>query len=199
MIKAIVFDLNGVFLQSDYLTKRIEDKFGISSEESLIVLKESLKETRLNPTVKIFKYWIDLFKNHNIEITEDEFLSFWFSGESLVNEFVLLSKKLRERGFAVYIFSNNFKERTEYYRKNFKEIFDNVDSAFFSWETGFVKSDLKAYSNLISNINVKPEEIIYFDDSEENVQLAISLGIKAYVYKDFNNTKRVLAENMVEV
>lgn len=199
MIRAIVFDLNGVFLQCEYLTKRIEEKYGISLDESLIVLKESLKETRLNHKVKIFKYWIDLFKKHNIEITENEFLSFWFSGERLVNDFVLLSKKLREKDLAVYIFSNNFKERTEYYRENFKEIFNNVDNAFFSWETGYVKSDPKAYTNLLSEIQVKPEETIYFDDSEENVQLAKSLGIKAYVYKDFNSTKKVLSENKVEV
>lgn len=199
MIKAIVFDLNGVFLQSDYLTKRIEEKFSIPLDESLAVLKESLKETRLNPNIRIFSYWEELFKKHNIEISEDEFLSFWFSGESLVGDFVLLSKKLRKVGLSVFIFSNNFKERTEYYRNNFEEIFDNVNDAFFSWETGYVKSDPKAYTNLISIIDVKPEETIYFDDSEENVQLARSLGIKAYIYRDFDSTKEVLAENMIEV
>ena len=59
MIKAIIFDLNGVFLKSEYLTNRIEEKFSIPSDESFSVLKESLKETRLNPNVKIFKYWGD--------------------------------------------------------------------------------------------------------------------------------------------
>lgn len=121
MIKAIIFDLNGVFLKSEYLTNRIEEKFSIPSDESFSVLKESLKETRLNPNVKIFKYWGDLFKKYKINITESEFLSFWFSGESLVNDFVLLSQELRKKGLKVYIFSNNFKERTEYYRKNFKK------------------------------------------------------------------------------
>ena len=199
MIKAIIFDLNGVFLKSEYLTNRIEEKFSIPSNESFSVLKESLKETRLNPKVKIFKYWIDLFKKYKVNITESEFLSFWFSGESLANDFVLFSKKLRKRGLKVYILSNNFKERTEYYRKNFKEIFSNVDNAFFSWETGYVKSDPKAYTNLLSIIKVKPEETLYFDDSEENVQLAKSLGINAYVYRDFDSTKKILAENMIEV
>ncbi len=199
MIKAIVFDLNGVFLQSDYLTKRIEEKYSIPSDESLTVLKESLKDTRLNPEVRIFEYWVDLFKKYNIEVTEDEFLSFWFSGESLVNKFIFLSKKLREKGLSVYIFSNNFKERTEYYRKNFKEIFENVDNAFFSWEIGYVKSDSKAYTNLLSMIKVKPDEIIYFDDSEENIQIAKSLGIRAYLYKDFDSTNKVLVENKIEV
>lgn len=199
MIKAIIFDLNGVFLKSEYLTNRIEEKFSIPSDESLSVLKESLKETRLNSNVKIFKYWVDLFKKYKVKITESEFLSFWFSGERLVNDFVLLSQELRKKGLKVYIFSNNFKERTEYYRENFKDIFSNVDNAFFSWETGYVKSDPKAYTNLLSIIKVKPDEILYFDDSEENVQLAKSLGIKAYVYKDFNSTNKVLVENMIEV
>jgi len=197
MIKAIIFDLNGVFLKSEYLTKRIEEKFNIPSDESLTVLKESLKETRLNPKVKIFKYWRDLFEKYKINITESEFLLFWFSGESLVNDFVLLSQELRERGLEVYIFSNNFKERTEYYRENFKEIFDNVNGAFFSWETGYVKSDPEAYTNLLNLIKVKPEEVIYFDDSKENIELAKSIGIKGYVYIDFETTRDILVKNNI--
>jgi len=195
MINAVIFDLNGVFLQGKKLTERIEEEFHIPIEESLVVLKESLNNARLNPNIHIFDYWKPLFEKYNMSITEEEFLNFWFGGEYLVPELVELSKELRENDIKVYIFSNNFKERTEYYRKNFKEIFDNVDGSFFSWETGFVKSDIKAYENFLSITKLNPSEIIYFDDSQENVDLAKSLGIKGYIYEDANKTKAVLEEN----
>jgi HAD superfamily hydrolase (TIGR01509 family) len=194
MVKAVVFDLNGVFLVSEYLTSRIQEKYGIPVEESMPVLKESLQNTRLNPDIRIFPYWEKLFTSHDIKLSEAEFLSFWFSGESEVPEMVELAKILRSRGIFVYLFSNNFKERTEYYRTKLPEIFENVDRSFFSWETGLVKSDIAAYQNLLSTTKLKPKELLYFDDAEENVELAKSLGIEAVVYKDAASTIKTLKE-----
>lgn len=191
MVNAVVFDLNGVFLKSELLTKRIEEHFNIPADESLLVLKESLKEGRLNPNAKIFEYWESLFKRHDIEITEEEFFSFWFRGETLVPELIEVTKNLRDAGVKVYIFSNNFRERTEYYRKNFKEIFENVEKAFFSWETGFVKPSKESFENLLDVINIDPSEIIYFDDSQENIEVARSFGIQGYIYEDVDETMNI--------
>ena len=38
MIKAIIFDLNGVFILSPYLSNRSEEKFGVSAKEFLPAL-----------------------------------------------------------------------------------------------------------------------------------------------------------------
>jgi HAD superfamily hydrolase (TIGR01509 family) len=191
MIKAVVFDLNGVFLISDYLTDRIEKEFSIPVEESLSVLKKSLEEVRINPNIKIFKFWVNLFRKHDIKITEEEFLTFWFKGETLIPEFLEITKQLKNKGIKVYVFSNNFKERTEYYRRNFEEIFENIDNAFFSWETGYVKPSLEAFQNLLKEINNNPSEIIYIDDSQENVDVAASLGIRSYIYGGIEETKNI--------
>jgi HAD superfamily hydrolase (TIGR01509 family) len=196
MIKAVVFDLNGVFLQSEYLTDRIEREFGISSSVSKEILTNSLNKVRLGGDVSIYTYWKELFNKHNLDISEEKFLSFWFRGEKLVPELVSLAKKLRKDGIEVYIFSNNFRERTEYYRKNFKEIFANVDKAFFSWETRLVKSDPNAYKHLLDEIGHIASEVLYFDDSLENVSLANRLGIRAYFYENLAKTKEIIKEEL---
>lgn len=192
MIKAIIFDLNGVFITGEPLSERVQKKFGIPVEDFLPVLKEALQKTRLNPKIRIFSIIGKLFTEKGIPMTEEEFLSFYFSGESTVPEMIELAKKVRAKGVKVYLFSNNFKERTEYYRTYTKEIIRNVDRAFFSWETGFVKSDIAAYHNLLSEINLKPDEILYFDDSQENIELAKSLGIEGYVFEGPNKTAQLL-------
>lgn len=196
MFKAVVFDLNGVFLESRLLTERILEEYNIPIEESLATLKESMKVVRLDSSARVFDFWKKLFDAHRIEVTESEFLDFWFKGEKLSKVVLDYVKGLQNSGVRVFIFSNNFRERTEYYRANFPEIFNSVERAFFSWETGYVKSDVRAYEFLLKEIGCLPQEVVYFDDSAENIELAKSIGIDGHIYEGIDGVKRVLGKGL---
>jgi putative hydrolase of the HAD superfamily len=139
-----------------------------------------------------FKLWQPYLKKLGLDIPKEEFFDFWFSGEKLVPDLIEYARKLKKQGLKVFILSNNFKERTNYYRKNFPEIFANIDKAYFSWETGFVKPDPKAYLNILKEHHLEPKECIYIDDSEENIKAAKSLGIITKQHKNSKFTKRFL-------
>ncbi|OGY67859.1 MAG: hypothetical protein A3I24_02055 [Candidatus Harrisonbacteria bacterium RIFCSPLOWO2_02_FULL_41_13b] len=47
MTKAVIFDLNGVFVQSPKLSERFRDELGVSTEEFLPVLKEVMAKVRM--------------------------------------------------------------------------------------------------------------------------------------------------------
>jgi len=192
MIRAVVFDLNGVFLESRYLTDRLKEDFGIPIDESIKVLKACMSIVRLDPKVKVYTFWKSLLDKYHVDIDEEKFLEYWFSGESLVYDLIDLCKELREKSIKVYILSNNFKERTEYYRNNFPEIFENVDNAFFSWETGNVKSNIDTYTRLLKKIDINGEDVIFFDDSQNNIDLAKKVGIKGYVFEDKEGMQEIL-------
>lgn len=189
MIKAVIFDLNGVFLQSEYLTKRMHEKYGVSENKLLEALKKVMKLVRQPGIDNSFEVWRPYLEKLGLKITKQEFFNFWFSGEKLVPELLEYAKELRSKGIKVFILSNNFRERTEYYRKNFPEIFESVDEAYFSWETGFVKPDPKAYQSILQKNNLQPEECIYFDDSKENIEVAQSLGINVQKYENLQTTQ----------
>ena len=192
MIKAVIFDLNGVFLQAEYLSKRVEQKYNISGDEFWLALKQVLEATRKPNAPSFFNLLKPYLKKLNFSIPEQEFFNFWFSGEKLVNEMLEYAKELRKQRIKIFILSNNFKERTQYYRENFKEIFDAVDKTYFSWETGFVKPDKQAFLNILKEHDLKPEECIYIDDSDENIKGAKNIGIKAFKYQGLNALKRIL-------
>jgi len=192
MIKAIIFDLNGIFLKAEYLTTRIEKKYGIPAKRLLPILKEVMTIARKPGIKDSFALWKPKLEKIGFNIDKEEFFHFWFSGEKLIPELIEYAKKLRERGLKAFILSNNFKERTEYYRKNFPEIFSSVDKVYFSWETGFVKPDPRAYLNILREHGLRPEECLYFDDSEENIKSAQKLGIKAIKYTNFLETKKII-------
>jgi len=102
------------------------------------------------------------------------------------------AKELRKQEIMVFLLSNNFKERTEYYRKHFPQIFSNVTYAYFSWETGFVKPDQKAYQKVLQDNDLSAEDCVYFDDSEKNVNIARALGIHAFQYKGLSEMKETV-------
>jgi len=95
----------------------------------------------------------------------------------------------------IFILSNNFKERTTYYREHFSQIFKAVDKAYFSWENGLVKPDERAFMNILQENKLPAPQVVYFDDSEKNIAVAKKIGIQAYKYENLTETKRIVAKS----
>ena len=51
---------------------------------------------------------------------------------------------------------------------------------YLSFETGLFKPDVSVYERVLSDLNVEPERIYYFDDNRRFVDAAKGLGINAY-------------------
>ena len=192
MIKAIIFDLNGIFVQGKLLSERIREKYGIQEDKFLPILKKVMSEARKPGNDDTFKLWQPRLKQIGLNIGKEEFFNFWFSGEKVNREALMYANKLREKGIRLFILSNNFIERTAFYRKNFPEIFKSVDGAYFSWETGFVKPDEQAYLNLLKENHIIPKECLYFDDSEGNLEVARNLGITSEKWESLESSKKIV-------
>lgn len=184
MKKAIIFDLNGVFIISPKLSERFKQDFNILSDTFLPALKEIMDKVRQPNADNLYDLWKPYFDKWNISFTEEEFLNYWFSAEKENTELTDLTRQLKTKGIKIIILSNNFRERAGYYEENFpflKELFDGV---YYSWQTGFIKPDVKAFENTLKKHSLKPEEVLYFDDSDKNIELAKSIGIEAYIFDD---------------
>lgn len=184
MIKAVIFDLNGVFIISPKLSERFEQDFNVPLDEFLPALKEIMDKVRLPGAEDLYDLWKPYFVKWNISLNEEEFLNYWFSAEKENTELTDLAKKLKAKGIQIIILSNNFRERAGYYEENFsflKELFDGV---YYSWQTGIVKPDVKAFDNILTKHNLKPEEVLYFDDSDKNIKVAETLGVESHIFDD---------------
>lgn len=194
MIKAVIFDLNGVFIQSPKLTDRLREEFGVPDENCLPILKEVMARIRKPGAGDTFGYWRPHLEEWGIDMTKEEFFDFWFGAEKEVPELIDVANRVKNKGAKLFVLSNNFVERSEYYKKNFSflNIFDKV---YYSWQTGFVKPDPRSFENLLSENDLRPEECIYFDDSEENVRVAKDLGMNAFLFDGVEGLNRVLIEH----
>jgi HAD superfamily hydrolase (TIGR01509 family) len=191
-IKAIIFDLNGVFLTSDFFSQRIEDKLGINKDFFYQELKKVLDVARIpgRTSSDIWQPLADL-----VHLSIPEFLDFWFSGEKLNLEMIALAKDLKNKGYKIYVLSNSLKERVEYYRQHFPEIFDLFDNIYFSTETGFVKPDPKCFENILTKNKLQKTDCLFIDDSPGHVEAAINFGIRSTLFENLSQTKEFIENN----
>jgi len=197
MIKAVVFDLNGIFIQSPYLSERLKDRFGIPTEEFLPVLNEIMAKVRKPNAGDAFVYWKPHLERWGIDLTKEQFFEFWFSAEKEAPEMIELVNQIKSKGIKVFILSNNFAERTAYYKRKFPFLEKLFDKIYYSWQTGFVKPDPRAFTNLLTENNLRAEECIYFDNSKENIEVANNLGIKSFLSEGTDNVKKKLKDNQI--
>lgn len=193
MIKAIIFDLNGVFIKSPKLSDRFASDFGISSEIFMPALKDIMAEVRMPDAQDFFEYWKPYFEKWNLNLTREEFLKYWFETEILDDKMVAYAKELKTENIKLFILSNNLRERSLYYDEHFQVLNEIFDKMYFSWQTGFVKPDISAYQKLLDDNNLKPGECLYFDDSEKNIAVAEFLGIKSYLFEGFKKTENLIS------
>lgn len=193
MIKAIIFDLNGIFIQSPKLSDRFEKDFGISSEIFLPKLSEIMDKVRQPKADQSFSYWEPVLREWNINLSEQEFWKYWFEVEEPSERMISFAKELKNRGIKIFVLSNNFKERAEYYG-HYPWMHEVIDKAYFSWQTGFVKPNIDAWKLVLSENDLQPEECLYFDDQDKNIKASEETGIKSFIFTKEEELERIVNE-----
>ena len=56
------------------------------------------------------------------------------------------------------------------------------DGVFCTCDIGFDKSQEEYWNFVFGKLNLQPEEIMFFDDRQENVDITKKLGMQAYFY-----------------
>jgi HAD superfamily hydrolase (TIGR01509 family) len=180
-MKAVIFDLNGIFIQSQKLSERFARDFSVPVEKFVPELSRIMDKVRQPNAGSSYAYWQPVLKEWGIDLTEQQLWDFWFGEERVSDRMVEFARSLRAKGIKVFILSNNFKERADYYG-HYPWFKDAIDKVYFSWQTGYVKPDPRARSSILDEHNLKPADCIYFDDQDKNLKAAESVGIKSYMF-----------------
>jgi putative hydrolase of the HAD superfamily len=194
-LKCVLFDADGVVINSEMFSVQYQQKYGVEGDKMLPFFKGEFQDclTGEADLAEIVKPWLAKWKWDG---SVEEFLQFWFRSEHKVDERVVAAiKELRSRGIKCYLATNQEKHRTQYMKEQmgFGQLFDKVYS---SAEIGYRKPTPEFFEFVLDEVKsqhgIKPEEVMFFDDSAENIAAAKGLGINAYQYENYDQFAKLL-------
>ncbi len=197
MIKAILFDLDGVIVHVEQFSSYLEREHHISQATTLpffagefqdcLIGKADLKET----VAPYLEKW-------GWKGTVEEFLRYWFTAEHQLNDpLINFIHQARQKGISSYLATNNEKYRVEYMTEQLGlgKVFDKIYSSAL---LGYTKPDIEFFKSIVEELQIDKKEILFWDDSEANIKAAKEFGIHGEVYKNYQHFQQKMKKYLSE-
>lgn len=189
--KVLLLDFDGVISPGRYFSEIYSEKFGVDLEV-------------MNPFFEMNKPTVNIGKGNLKELlkgvleewkwqgTNEELLDFWLNSDSDIDDrFEIISSEIKDMGFKIYLATDQEKYRSEFIW-NERGLKKWMDGRFISCDIGFMKGSKEFFEFVVGELDVRPEEILYFDDSQLKVDSAKKVEIDARIYSDFEGFKKQL-------
>ncbi|MBP9817614.1 HAD-IA family hydrolase [Candidatus Shapirobacteria bacterium] len=188
MIKAITFDLDGVYFVNgkENFIKNLGIKYGVSEDETKRVF---LKSEEMNNLYKVGKmtdeeFWTFATREWKIEVDWKEIPKLMIEGYEVDEKVVEVVRAVRKNGYKTLICSSNFPARINGLQERFKFLND-FDARALSYEVGVNKPDKRLYEELIKKSGFEASEVVYSDDELVRTNAAKEVGLSAFLYENF--------------
>lgn len=187
MIKNVIFDLGNVVVKLKW--NIVLDKYSDNETD-----KKLLEDVIFNSIewVKLDEGTID--KKDAIEIMLSKLpiylhnaclniMKEWQEGLIVNSQTIEFIKSLREKGYKTYILSNAPLDIPDFLERN--DLNKYFDGKVISAQEKVSKPNRKIYELILNRFSLNPNESLFLDDKQENIDAAISCGINGYVF-DYN-------------
>ena len=186
-----MFDADGVVIQSQMFSQKYAHEFDVDISELDRFFSTDFQECLVGRSdLKIaIEPWLEKWRWQK---SVDEFLEYWFRSEHNVDlALVETIGELRASRMKCVLATNQEKYRLEYMKREmgFKSIFDKIYSSNF---IGFKKPATEYYDYVLNDLKADPNDVIFYDDSQENIDSAKVLGINANLYRKGQKLEMVL-------
>lgn len=194
MIRHLIFDFGGVFLDIGKDKKvhyNIDKIFNISEEKALEIWKEHKEKLIVGKeTPEEFLARVGAILNHQISANEAHEL--WkevnkMEKDSIDWPLVDYVESLK-KNYKIHMLSNaiDLDAGNSEWADLINGHFDNI---YMSFDIGHKKPNKEAFLHVLEKINAKPEECVFVDDLQVNINAANKLGMKGVLYTNLNQLK----------
>lgn len=93
-----------------------------------------------------------------------------------------------------YVFTNSNPTHQTHWEANYPRVVNSFSRIFVSSELGLRKPEPAAFKTVANAIGLSLEEILFFDDTRENVDVARTLGMQAMIVRKPSDIKTGLGK-----
>ena len=207
--KVFVFDL-GMVLVSLYRKECVENFRLLGIEDAAAMIGNSSQNGPFGALeyglISVEKFCDELAQISSKKITEKDILNAWNSmiGETPVDLLNMIYRLRHEFGKTVCMLSNVNQPHIDNVMQNHfcqvagRDIHDYFDALYLSHELHLKKPEPKIFETVGQSIHKKlgfcGSDIIFFDDSQDNVDMAIRYGWDSVVIANTDETMKILRE-----
>lgn len=196
MIKTVIFDIGNVLV--DFCWEPFFKGFGFSDEIVSRIANATVKSpdwAELDRGVLTEKEVINRFVENAPELEEEiRYIMENVNGILHLREYAIpWIQELKEKGYQVLVLSN-FYNKAERECPEDMVFLKEVDGGILSYQEKLIKPMPAIYWTLLQRYELKAEECVFIDDSEENIGAAEGMGIHGIVFKSREQVVKELEE-----
>jgi putative hydrolase of the HAD superfamily len=190
MIKAIIFDADGVLIHTERFSTTLEREQGITMEQTAPFFAEKFHACRIG-AADLKEEIAPYLESWGWTKGVDAFLEYWFDIEyNLDKDLIKYIEELRKKGVVCMLGTNQEKRRFDYMSEKigFKDIFDRV---YVSAHLGCAKPEHEYFDKILLDLpGISKGEILLVDDRQEHIDSAEKFGIHGEFYTSLENLKK---------
>ena len=194
-IKAVFFDLGGVIVRTEFQTPRqlLADRLGMEYDDlNKLVFNSNTSDKASIGEISSEEHWESVIKRlkrpaSELSAIRDEF----FAGDIVDRTLLDYLRSLRGK-YKTGLISNAWGDLRDYIvREKFDDAFDKM---IISAEVGAVKPEAKIFQIALEQFGVKPNEAVFVDDFQVNIEGCEKVGMKGIHFKDPETALQQLKE-----
>ena len=196
MIRTIIFDIGNVltvfgwkdFLRSFGFDPETEEKVAKATMDNVFwnefdrgqLSDEEMLAGFIRNDPSVEKEIRQIFENMHGILTRADYAIPWI-------------RELKAAGYQVLVLSY-FYEKVARDNPDALDFLEYVDGGILSYRDGVIKPDPAIYRLLISRYDLKPEECVFLDDTQKNLDAAEKFGIHTILFRGMEEAKERLRE-----
>jgi len=197
-IKAVIFDLGGVIVRTEYQAPRqhLAESFGMDYDEiDKIVFGGGPNSSAAKASVGEIteeEHWLNVMKMLKQPASEYERIRDEFFGGDVIDHEILDFLRSIKPKYKVGLISNAWSGLRDYIvREKFDDVFDHM---IISAEVGVAKPEEKIYHLALEQLQVQADEAVFVDDFIENIEACEELGMEGIYFKNSRSAIQQLKE-----
>jgi len=179
-----IFDMGGVLCCDFNDIPIISDYLGITEENFFIYTGENYRKL-LDGKINSKEFWVRFSLRYGKKVKEELFGKFFNPG--IIRKTKDIIKQLRSNSRVVC--GTNTIDSHYYYLLN-QGVYDIFDEVYASNLMGISKPDPDFYWHILKKEGIKPENVVFVDDTEENIISAQKIGINPILFTNPETLKQ---------